>query len=167
MDSNALTTPPSGPRPSPDISDLATYQHLHRQSLDDPETFWRAHIARFRWSRAPERILSGESYDAQWFQGGSINLAVNCLDVPIANGHGEKLALIWESEAVNERREPREIRRYSYLRLRQEVVETAQRLVSLGVLKLTERYCVIFQTLRQPSQLSAGIERVDGQDSSP
>jgi len=136
MDSSSSSTridTPSSPRPSPDIPDLATYQRLHRQSLDDPETFWRAQIARFRWSCAPERILAGESYDAQWFQGGSINLAVNCLDVPIANGHGEKLALIWESEAANERREPREIRRYTYLRLRQEVVETAKRLVSLGV----------------------------------
>ena len=109
------------PRPASEIPDFATYQRLYRQSLEDPETFWRERIARFRWARPPERILAGEAYDARWFPGGLINLAANCLDVPIANGHGDKLALIWESEAVNEQRQPREIRRYSYLRLRQEV----------------------------------------------
>jgi acetyl-CoA synthetase len=133
MDHTDPIDSPPLPRPSSEIPDFPTYQRLYRQSLEDPETFWRERIARFRWTRPPERILAGESHDARWFPGGRINLAANCLDVPIANGHGDKLALIWESEAVNERREPREIRRYSYLRLRQEVVQTAKRLVNLGV----------------------------------
>jgi uncharacterized OsmC-like protein len=56
---------------------------------------------------------------------------------------------------------------FSEIRMRFVVDSEADEASLATLLKLTERYCVIFQTLRQPSQLSAGIERVGGPESSP
>jgi len=56
---------------------------------------------------------------------------------------------------------------FSEIRVRFAVDSDADEASLVTLLKLTERYCVIFQTLRQPSQLSAGIERVDGPGRSP
>jgi uncharacterized OsmC-like protein len=49
---------------------------------------------------------------------------------------------------------------FSAIRLRFAVDSDADKAALATLLKLTERYCVIFQTLRLPSQLSAGIERI-------
>jgi uncharacterized OsmC-like protein len=49
---------------------------------------------------------------------------------------------------------------FSAIRLRFAVDSDADEAALATLLKLTERYCVIFQTLRQPSQLNAGIERI-------
>jgi uncharacterized OsmC-like protein len=56
---------------------------------------------------------------------------------------------------------------FSEIRLRFAVDSDADEAALATLLKLTERYCVIFQTLRQPSQLTAGIERIDGEKISP
>jgi uncharacterized OsmC-like protein len=56
---------------------------------------------------------------------------------------------------------------FSEIRLRFAVDSDADEAALATLLKLTERYCVIFQTLRQPNQLTAGIERIDGEKISP
>jgi uncharacterized OsmC-like protein len=56
---------------------------------------------------------------------------------------------------------------FSAIRLRFAVDSDADEAALATLLKLTERYCVILQTLRQPSQVTAGIERIDGRKSAP
>jgi uncharacterized OsmC-like protein len=51
---------------------------------------------------------------------------------------------------------------FSAIRLRFAVDSDADEAALATLLKLTERYCVIFQTLRQPSQLTAVVERIQG-----
>ena len=51
---------------------------------------------------------------------------------------------------------------FSAIRLRFSVDSDADEAALATLLKLTERYCVIFQTLRQPSPITAGIEHITG-----
>jgi acetyl-CoA synthetase len=124
--------PPVAPR-QVEVTDLATYRRLHAHSLADPEGFWRERIAAFRWARAPDRVLEGEGAEARWFVGGRLNVAENALDRWVDEGHGERLALIWESEAVDAERRPREVRRFTFRQLRDEVARVAGALHELGV----------------------------------
>lgn len=124
--------PPAAPRAS-SLSDLDTYRRLHAESLSSPDTFWPAQIAGFHWFQQPARAFVGEGSEARWFPGGRTNLAFNALERHLLAGRGDTLALIWESEAVGPDRQPREVRRYTYRQLRDEVVRLASALAGLGV----------------------------------
>jgi acetyl-CoA synthetase len=124
--------PPPPPRPV-EVPDLAAYRRLHARSLADPEGFWRERIARFRWSRPPDRVLEGDGPAARWFPGGRLNVSENALDRWVDEGHGDAPALLWESEAVDERRRPAEVRRFTFRELRDAVALLAGALRSLGV----------------------------------
>jgi len=131
-DATPPVAPPAAPR-AVEVPDLATYRRLHAESLADPEGFWRERIAAFRWTRPPDRVLSGEGPAARWFEGGRLNVADNALDRWVDEGRGDQPALVWESEAVDEARQPREVRRYTFRQLRDEVARVAGALRALGV----------------------------------
>ncbi|MFL5263633.1 MAG: acetate--CoA ligase, partial [Anaeromyxobacteraceae bacterium] len=95
--------------------------------------FWRERIGNFRWAHPPDRILEGEGPAARWFAGGRINVAENALDRWVDAGRGDALALAWESEAVDGARRPREVRRFTFRELRDEVARVAGALRDLGV----------------------------------
>ena len=124
--------PPPAPR-AVEVGSLDTYRRLYAWSLADPESFWRERVAEFRWSRAPDRMIDGDGSEARWFPGGRINVAENALDRWVDAGYGENVALVWESEAVDEARKPREVRRFTYAELRDEVARVAGALRNLGV----------------------------------
>ena len=52
---------------------------------------------------------------------GKTNVALNALEQQIARGHGDRVAIIWESEAVDERGNPVEVRRITYHELLEQV----------------------------------------------
>ena len=35
---------------------------------------------------------------AKWFEGGTLNVAVNCVDRHVESGHGDQVAYHWEGE---------------------------------------------------------------------
>jgi len=75
---------------------------LHRQSLDDPESFWGAVAATLEWSK-PYDTLVGPGAGAsdgpipRWFIGGELNACHNCVDRHVEAGHGQDAALLYES----------------------------------------------------------------------
>lgn len=81
---------------------IATYDELVRRSIDDIEWFWEA-VDRdlgFEWFERYARVLDASRgiMNAQWFVGGRINIAHNCVDRHAASPRRHKLALIWEGE---------------------------------------------------------------------
>ncbi|MGW9827746.1 acetyl-CoA synthetase [Brevibacterium pityocampae] len=62
----------------------------------------------------------------EWFAGGTLNAAVNCLDRHVAAGHGDRVALHFEGE-------PGDRRTYTYAGLLTEVSRAANALEALGV----------------------------------
>jgi hypothetical protein len=78
------------------LSGLEAYQRLYRQSLDDPESFWRDQTKRLSWQVAPEHVLDddAENVDRSWFAGGLLNVSHNCV-ARHAHAHPHKTAIIW------------------------------------------------------------------------
>jgi len=107
------------------------YDAAFAQSLENPSAFWSAAAEDLQWIRRWEEVLddSDKPY-YRWFTGGLCNTNYNCLDRHVDAGHGDRLALIWDSPASGG-----EVRRYTYEALRDEVAKVAGVLRAMGVAK--------------------------------
>src|SRR5690606_21960582 len=110
------------------VSSKAQYEELYRESLTDPDTFWRREAGelcfRTPWSRVTER----EPPFAKWFLGATLNASESCLDRFRDTPTWNKDALIWESEDGY-------VKRVTYAQLHERVVRFAAALRELGVNK--------------------------------
>ncbi|GAA1355816.1 acetate--CoA ligase [Arthrobacter rhombi] len=96
--------------------------------------FWAAAAARLQWAEPWHTIHSATPVDPQarrgpelrWFEGGTLNAAVNCADRHVAAGRGDKVALHFEGE-------PGDRRTVTYAELTELVSQAANALTSLGI----------------------------------
>ena len=58
------------------------YKELYKQSIDNPESFWKKIADTFLWKKKWNNILSFDfnKPEFKWFEGGSLNITENCLD---------------------------------------------------------------------------------------
>jgi acetyl-CoA synthetase len=100
---------------------------LYAEAEADPAAFW-ARLARERldWDVPFETTLEWNLPFAEWFVGGKINIAYNCVDRHVKNGLGDKVAYHWIGE-------PGDTRTVTYADLHREVQQTANALKELGV----------------------------------
>lgn len=96
--------------------------------------FWEAAAQRLDWKEPFHTVHSLTKPNAEkergpvmrWFDGGKLNVAVNCVDRHVDAGHGEKVALYFEGE-------PGDRRAVTYNQLLREVSQTAHALEELGI----------------------------------
>jgi propionyl-CoA synthetase len=106
------------------------YQPVYDRSLADPEGFWREAAAGLDWIRPFDRVLDDRAAPFyRWFAGGGLNICDNALDRHLRQGHGERVALIYDSPVTGT------IRAYSYAELTDRVARLAGALIRLGVAK--------------------------------
>ena len=100
---------------------------LRKEAADDPEGFW-ARLAREElvWERDFDTTLDWQPPFAKWFQGGKLNMSVQCLDRHLDTPRKNKAALIWEGE-------PGDQRTLTYQQLHGEVCRFANALERMGV----------------------------------
>jgi propionyl-CoA synthetase len=107
-------------------------------SLVDPESFWSYHAAKLHWHRKPSRALtrhtktlpSGVSHEHwSWFADGEISTSYNCVDRHVLAGHGDNVAIIWESPVTGS------TETYTYAQLLDEIEVLAGVLREEGVKK--------------------------------
>jgi acetyl-CoA synthetase len=108
------------------IATRAAYEQLYKESIEDPEGFFRKQAKSLHWYKEPTQVLDWQPPFAKWFADGTLNLADNCVDRHVAEGRGDKTAIIWEGE-------PGEVRKLSYRDLQAEVSRCANALEKLGV----------------------------------
>jgi len=83
---------------------MTAYQALYGQAESLPEEFWSRLAEReLDWFEKWSLVCRWEPPRAEWFVGGKLNAAYNCLDRHVAAGRGDKPALIWEGEPGDER----------------------------------------------------------------
>ncbi|MFL6254885.1 MAG: acetate--CoA ligase [Pyrinomonadaceae bacterium] len=100
---------------------------LRREASDAPEAFWaRMAESELHWFRKWDTVLKWEAPHAEWFVGGRINAAYNCLDRHLSTWRRNKAAIIWEGE-------PGEQRTLTYGQLHREVSRFANVLKRAGV----------------------------------
>jgi acetyl-CoA synthetase len=114
------------------IKSKEEYQRLYRESIDQPEQFWGRMAEELHWFKKWDRVLEWKAPFAKWFVGGKTNLSYNCLDRQIAEGRGEKIAILWEGEPLQKEAE---VRQLTFRQLRDEVCRFANGLKKLGVKK--------------------------------
>jgi len=110
----------------------------------DPVAFWEEQARRLDWVTPwetahtwdPARPVEGSDPSdpepeltvpaATWFAGGTLNVAVNCVDRHVDAGRGDKVALHFEGE-------PGDRRSITYAELQREVAKAANALTALGI----------------------------------
>jgi len=102
---------------------------LADEARADDEAFW-ARQARelIDWSEPFETVLDWQLPYAKWFEGGTLNVAHNCLDRHVDAGRGDKVAIHWEGE-------PGDTRTITYAELLDEVSRFSNALKERGVEK--------------------------------
>jgi acetyl-CoA synthetase len=115
------------------ISSREQYDALYRESLDDPDSFWKRETAGLRF-RTPWRTVSEwKSPHTKWFLGATLNVTESCLEQQLELGNREKAALLWEAEPEVDGTP--ETRRITYGELHEKVVAFASALGAMGVQK--------------------------------
>ncbi len=105
------------------------YTEIYRQSVDDPETFWRAEAAAIDWHRPFTRVLDRDrAPHLRWFVDGTTNICHNAIDRHLAT-RADQAALIYVSTETGVERT------YTYRVLFEEVNRVAAMLVAQGVVQ--------------------------------
>jgi acetyl-CoA synthetase len=129
----------------------------------DPVKFWTEQAARLDWAEPWREAHSWESARAtesgelsipraEWFAGGKLNVAVNCVDRHVAAGNGDKIAYYFEGE-------PGDRRSLSYAELQREVARAANALTALGIAK-GDRVVVYLPVILETVIVTLAIARI-------
>ncbi len=106
----------------------AGYEAAYAAWQRDPQGWWEARAGLIDWDRRWDRVFAPELGTAgQWFAGGVLNTAHNCLDRHVAAGRGEQIALICDS-AMTDR-----VDHITYRALRDRCAKLAGALAARGV----------------------------------
>ncbi len=105
------------------ISDPGVYD----EAAQDPQGWWAKQAETLLdWTKPWETVCAWDPPHAQWFVGGQLNVAANCLDRHLTNGRRNKAALVFEGE-------PGDTRVLTYHDLHREVCKLANVLEGQGI----------------------------------
>ena len=106
------------------------YLKEFKESIDQPERFWKRQAKKIHWFSSPESILSHDENDFyRWFKGGTMNTCHLALDIHVENGRGNQLALIYDSPVTDTQKT------FTYRELLDKTSRFAGALKDLGVEK--------------------------------
>ncbi|MDE3112486.1 MAG: acetate--CoA ligase [Chloroflexota bacterium] len=116
--------------PPPDFAKQANVRdrQVYDRAAADLEGFWAEQAKTFEWVKPPNKVLSWSVPYAKWFEDGTLNVSVNCLDRHVRAGRGAKVAYYWEGE-------PGDSRAITFQELLEETSRCANALKALGVRK--------------------------------
>ena len=109
------------------INSREQYDAMYKESIENPEKFWGEIAETFVWKKKWDRVRNWDNAPfARWFDGAKLNITENCLDRHIAEGRGDKTAILWEGE-------PGDSEVISYKDLHDRVCKAANVFKKLGV----------------------------------
>jgi acetyl-coenzyme A synthetase (EC 6.2.1.1) len=83
----------------PPYIDAVHYQELYQHSINDPDTFWRTQAQTVDWMRPFSRVknvsFNPHDFRIRWFEDGTLNVCVNCVDRHLPE-RADKVALLFE-----------------------------------------------------------------------
>jgi acetyl-CoA synthetase len=115
-------------------AELAAHANVTADAYDeadrDPVAFWEKAAERLSWDTKWDRTLDWDNPPfAQWYVGGTLNAAYNCVDRHVEAGNGDRVAYHWVGEPEDDRRD------ITYAELKDMVCQAANALADLGVTK--------------------------------
>ncbi|WP_415580280.1 AMP-binding protein [Flavobacterium longum] len=103
------------------------YESFYKYSLEQPEDFWREQASRIDWYEKPQVVLGkDENGYPLWFPDGTLNMCYLTIDKHIADGHGNDIALIYDSPVTQT------VKKYTFNEVKTEVAKLAGGLQALG-----------------------------------
>ena len=131
--SNGIYQPKDGNNPF--IKNIDEYKNLYEQSINNPSKFF-SNLAKedLSWIKDFTSVHNEEFANTKWFEGGKINISVNCIDRHLKD-NPDKIAVIWEGDNPNDSKE------LTFQELHDEVCKFANVLKDLGV-KKGSRVCI-------------------------
>src|SRR3954447_14531492 len=83
--------------PSPEFAAAANVKADAYEEADaDRLAFWAKQAERLTWAeRRTEGLGRSDPPFAKWFVGGKLNVAYNCVDRHVEDGHGDQVAYHW------------------------------------------------------------------------
>ncbi|NYT47458.1 MAG: acetate--CoA ligase [Candidatus Methanofishera endochildressiae] len=131
------------------------YLALYQQSIEQPEIFWAEQAELFLdWHKPWDKVMQYDypKGDIKWFEGGKLNVSVNCLDRHLAK-RGDQVALIWEGD------DPANDKKMTYHELHSEVCKFANVLKAQGV-KKGDRVCIYLPMLIEATAVILACTRI-------
>ncbi len=105
------------------------YEQAFSRSINDPEGFWGDVAENIDWIKKWDKVLDDSNKPFyRWFKGGVVNTCYNALDRHVEAGHGDRLALIYDSPVTGNT-----VRKYTFSELRDQVARFAGVLAAQGV----------------------------------
>jgi acetyl-CoA synthetase len=103
-------------------------EEMYREAEADRLAFWAKQAERLSWDTPFNEVLDwSEAPFAKWFVGGKLNVAYNCVDRHVEAGNGDRVAIHWQGEPVDDTRD------ITYAQLQAEVCKAANALTDLGL----------------------------------
>ena len=132
-----------------------SYNIMYRRSIDEPEAFWSAQAERFLdWSTPWDRVMDYDfpSATIRWFEGGKLNVSVNCLDRHLST-RGDQTAIIWEGD------DPSDHKQITYRQLHEQVCKFANVLKAQGV-KKGDHVCIYLPMISEAAVVMLACTRI-------
>jgi acetyl-CoA synthetase len=122
----AKIEPSAAYRKASRISTFEEYERLYRESLEQPEQFWKRELSELSLRTPWSKLLDWKPPHARWFEGATLNVTETCLDRHLTTPTRQKAAIVWEGEKGD-------TRTLTYDELHQQVCSFAAALRGLGV----------------------------------
>ena len=137
------------------LIDEATYDSMYQRSIADPDGFWSDQANAFLLWQKPWQTVSETdmpSGNIRWFDGGQLNVSVNCIDRHLPE-RAEQTAIVWEGD------EPSDDTRISYQELYERVCQLANGLRARGV-KKGDRVCIYMPMIPEAAYAMLACARI-------
>ena len=131
------------------------YQAMYQQSIENPDQFWAEQAAKFLQWETPWQTVCDYDFAkgaATWFGGGTLNVAVNCIDRHLPE-RANQTALIWEGD------EPSDDKTISYFELHDKVSRMGNVLRDRGV-KKGDRVCIYMPMIPEAAYAMLACARI-------
>jgi propionyl-CoA synthetase len=118
------------PPPGIEGMTVSKYDEAFKRSIADPDGFWAEAAEMINWTKKWDKVLDFSNPPFyKWFVGGELNTCYNAVDRHVEAGHGDRLALIYDSPVTNT------VKKLTYSELLDLVSKFAGVLRSMGVTK--------------------------------
>ena len=115
--------------PPAELADAANLKaDAYDEAADDRLTFWAKQAERISWAKPFDEVLDWSNAPfAQWYVGGRLNAAYNCVDRHVEEGNGDRVAFHFVGEPEGDTRD------ITYSELKDEVSKAANAIQELGI----------------------------------
>ncbi len=85
------------------ISSLEQYKSVYKQSIEDPDAFWKKEAETFVWFKEFEEVCQWNFTEpnVRWFINGKTNITYNCIDRHLLD-KADQTAILWEPNEPNQ-----------------------------------------------------------------